>query len=71
MSDKTEALAALADMERMILRVCPRPGEVRLERDTVLDLVRRFRGWVEAYPEPTKFRHTPFAPHHIRADPRP
>lgn len=68
MGEKAEALAALDDMERTILRLCPTPGDVRLERDTMLDILRRFRGWVDAAPEPKPYRHTPFRPHYERTD---
>jgi hypothetical protein len=67
-NQKREALAALDDMEAMIHRVAPRPGEVRLERDTVLDLLARFRGWVDAFPITV---HRPYQPPHKRTQVQP
>lgn len=69
--EKREALEALADMEATVLRAAPRPGEVRLQRDTMLDLLRKFRGWVEAFPEPGAFRHSPYRPPHQRKQTQP
>lgn len=64
-SQKREALEALNDMEAMVLRIAPKPCEVRLERDTVLDLIARFRGWVEAVPVTV---HRPYQPPHKRSE---
>lgn len=61
MGDKRAvALQALDQMTGMISTV--RRGEVRIERDTILELISAFRAWVESTPDPDPYVHKPFSP---------
>lgn len=61
MSEKSEALSALDEMRGMV-KACPR-GEVRLDRDTLLELLDKFRMWVSDHPEIEKPKPKPHVPY--------
>ena len=59
MSDKAEALSAIDEMTGAVKLA--RPGDIRIDRDTFLGLLKAFRAWVADSPEPAKPKpHVPY-----------